>query len=368
MRFKRLFVVFCFVFLSVFVSNNVFADTSFTGTYHAMIKWGAQADGAPSVDTSDWGFRSVTGSASLGSPTQIIGPTDSNSQLRKLYTAYLGEFNFTGQDSSQRFQNVSTEFQLWQPNPIYYEFGNYITFAVYNDAQGRNKRVDCVHQMYSESSSSNVVLGRRVIITCPAVRNSDYVVWDHVDLYVNTWDISYEFNSPYYYAFRGGGGVYLADARFDYVSSDNEELNAIDYQTTVINQGFIEINNTINDHYEREYESIDNISNQTPSDISDSENQKTSDLITALGSLVGAFTSIQPASDCNIQLDFPKYAGGTQIVNLCQYKEKAPLIPVIGSSVLLVIFGMKYFHVIIIKIYRVIRSFIDGTDDTEGED
>lgn len=364
MRFKRLFVVFCFVFLSVVISNNAFADSAFTGNYVTKIKWGGQAEGAPYVEVSDWGSRPISGSSSLGSSTQIIGPTYSNIELRKLFSAFIGDFRVSEQDSSVRFQNISSSFQFWLPNPVYYEFGNYIITAVYVDQLSRQKSVTCTHEMYSESSQS----GRRVVVACPSVQNDDYVTWYGVDLYFNDYSINYEFYSPYVYAFRGGGGMYLADARFDYVASDNHELNAINYQTTVINQGFTEINNTINDHYEREYESIDNISDQTPSDISDTENQKTSDLITALGSLVGAFTSIQPASDCNIQLNFPNYAGGSQVVNLCQHKEKAPQIILIGSSVFLVIFALKYWNIMAIKIYKVIRSFIDGTDDTEGED
>lgn len=130
-----------------------------------------------------------------------------------------------------------------------------------------------------------------------------------------------------------------------------------------------EICKNINEQYYDEQRQADqNISNQSASDIQGTENQTTTSLIGALGSLVGALTNIQPASDCEIQLNFPSYAGGTLFVNPCQHKDKFPDIVLIGSSVFLVLFALKYWNAMAIKIYKVIRSFIDGTDDTEGEE
>ena len=135
---------------------------------------------------------------------------------------------------------------------------------------------------------------------------------------------------------------------------------------TIINQNqtIIDQNHAYNS---REYEAESNINNQSASDIEGTENQKTTDLIGAIGSLIGALTSIQP-DNCVISLPFPNYAGGDTSVDLCQNKEKAPEIVLIGSSVFLVLFALKYWNAMAVKIYKVIRSFIDGSDDTEGEE
>lgn len=123
---------------------------------------------------------------------------------------------------------------------------------------------------------------------------------------------------------------------------------------------FGEICKNINEQYYDEQRQADqNISNQSSSDIDGAENQATTNLIGVLSGFISAFSNIN-ATNCNLTLDFPSYAGGTRVVNICSGKEKAPRIVEIGSSLLLIGVFVPLAYILIKMIYNEIRSWTNG--------
>lgn len=147
-----------------------------------------------------------------------------------------------------------------------------------------------------------------------------------------------------------------------YLKADINFAMTTDANTSVlgdINQNITNINNSINDHYDKEQEAVDNISNQSPSDISNAENQATTNLIGVLSGFINAFSNIN-ATNCSLTLEFPNYAGGTRVVDICQGKDKAPRIVEIGSSLLLIAVFVPLAYILIKMIYNEIRSWTNG--------
>lgn len=123
-----------------------------------------------------------------------------------------------------------------------------------------------------------------------------------------------------------------------------------------------DLKESIEEAQEQEQEAVDNISEQTPSDISSSgntENQASTNLIGAFSSFVSALTNIQ-TGNCNITLAFPAYAGGSQTVNICQNKDKAGNLISVFSSLTLIVFYIPLAIRLLTMIYNEIRSFTNG--------
>lgn len=124
-------------------------------------------------------------------------------------------------------------------------------------------------------------------------------------------------------------------------------------------QAVDDLNNTIQNHNNQEQQSLDNISDQTTNDIDGATNQQTDNLIGVLSSFIAAFQNVN-ATNCNLTLDFPNFAGGTRIVNICSGKERAPRIIEIGSSLLLIGVFVPLAFIMIRMIYNEIRSWTNG--------
>lgn len=112
-------------------------------------------------------------------------------------------------------------------------------------------------------------------------------------------------------------------------------------------------------YYDEQRKADQNISNQSSSDIDGAENQATTNLIGVLSGFISAFSNVN-ATNCNLTLDFPSYAGGTRVVNICSGKEKAPRIVEIGSSLLLIGVFVPLAYILIKMIYNEIRSWTNG--------
>lgn len=122
------------------------------------------------------------------------------------------------------------------------------------------------------------------------------------------------------------------------------------------NQTIINQNQAVIDQNNEAY---DNISNQSANDISGATNNQTTSLINVITGFIGAFSGIN-ATNCNLTLEFPNYAGGSRVVNICSGKEKAPRIVEIGSSLLLICVFVPLAYVLIRMIYNEIRSWTNG--------
>lgn len=165
--------------------------------------------------------------------------------------------------------------------------------------------------------------------------------------------------------YRDGFNAYFEPDSNNYVSVDF----AFDYTSALLQQQIQQqditinsinnINDTLDEHYKQEQEAYDNISNQSSSDINGSTDNKTTSLINVITGFIGAFSGINP-TNCNLTLEFPDYAGGSRIVNICSGKEKAPRIVEIGSSLLLICVFVPLAFVLIRMIYNEIRSWTNG--------
>lgn len=152
------------------------------------------------------------------------------------------------------------------------------------------------------------------------------------------------------------------DTIIDFIDGDINFTMTTDQNTAVmgeINQNITNINNTINEQNQKEQQAVDNISNQSPSDISNAENSATTNLIGVLSGFINAFSNIN-ATNCSLTLEFPNYAGGTRVVDICQGKDKAPRIVEIGSSLLLIAVFVPLAYILIKMIYNEIRSWTNG--------
>lgn len=90
-----------------------------------------------------------------------------------------------------------------------------------------------------------------------------------------------------------------------------------------------------------------------------STNQQTSNLIGILQNFLNAITNFS-ATNCNITLPFPNYAGGDLTVNICQNKDKAGNIIGVFTSLTMIVFYLPLAIKLLSMIYNEIRSFTNG--------
>lgn len=133
---------------------------------------------------------------------------------------------------------------------------------------------------------------------------------------------------------------------------DTDVLNSIE-----------EVKDAIQEASESESEAAENIADQSPEGMADDggsgENSQTTSLIGTLSSFLTAITNLS-ATNCNVTLAFPQFAGGSQTVNLCQNKEYTGNIVSIAGSIILVMFYLPVAFMLVSKIYSEIRSFTNG--------
>lgn len=155
---------------------------------------------------------------------------------------------------------------------------------------------------------------------------------------------------------------YLQDISQNLYIADGH-LDAIEDYLEFIKDNVDDLKDSIDDQNQQEQDSLDNIENQSPEDISDSgetENQATTNLIGLFQSFITALSGITQANNCNINLAFPSYAGGNIMVNVCQNKDKGGNIVAVFSSLTLIIFYIPLALKLLSMIYNEIRSFTNG--------
>lgn len=149
------------------------------------------------------------------------------------------------------------------------------------------------------------------------------------------------------------------------LSQITNQLNAIgnnqptQQQITNLNNSVNNLNSSIENHYQKEQQSVDNISGQKPSDIGNTDSQQTTSLINTITNFVNALRGLA-ATNCNVSLQFPQFAGGTQVVNVCQNKEYTGNIVSIAGSIFLVVFYIPIAWFLLRMIYNEIRSYTNG--------
>lgn len=148
-----------------------------------------------------------------------------------------------------------------------------------------------------------------------------------------------------------GATIKLASAKMTWTSSGTDQSGVIDSINNV--------NNTVNNFYNAESGAADNISGQTPPASGSGQNSTTSSLLDTLGSFLTAITNLS-ATNCNVVLAFPAFAGGSQTVNICQNKEYTGNVVSVAGSIILVLFYLPVAFMLVNKIYSEIRSFTNG--------
>ena len=127
---------------------------------------------------------------------------------------------------------------------------------------------------------------------------------------------------------------------------------------TTMNQNNTIINNN-QEYYDANYDAVDNIDNQSASDIQNATSQQTTSIIGTITSFVGALSNVQ-AGSCELTLPFPNFVGGNTNVNPCNGKDKAPSMITVGSSLLLIGFFIPFAFITLRMIFNEIRSFTNG--------
>lgn len=146
----------------------------------------------------------------------------------------------------------------------------------------------------------------------------------------------------------------------------NSIVNAIqaqpNYQQSLnnIRNDIQDVADAIENQNQEEQEAVQDASDEAATEADEnSTNQQTSNLIGVLQNFLNAITNFQ-ATDCNIDLAFPQYAGGTIRVNVCQYKDKAGNIISVFTSLTLIVFYLPLAIKLLSMIYNEIRSFTNG--------
>lgn len=148
-----------------------------------------------------------------------------------------------------------------------------------------------------------------------------------------------------------GATIKISDVHMTWTSSGTDQSGVIDSINNV--------NNTVNNFYNAESGAADNISGQTPPASGSGQNSTTSSLLDTLGSFLTAITNLS-ATNCNVVLAFPAFAGGSQTVNICQNKEYTGNVVSVAGSIILVLFYLPVAFMLVNKIYSEIRSFTNG--------
>lgn len=310
--------------------------------------YGSQADGAPYLVTDDH-------VSNFAVSDWIYGPTDSAIQTKKVFGIYAGGFTMSGGNSANKYQTGQAIFYFYTNKASYETFANSLNYkAIYYKLSGAYEEKSCTASSSLMSSTPNNLLQQ---VECRQASNSSYDPYVRVDLRIGETPTS--FDSPAWYVYRNGGGVKFSANVGQYIvsSSDNQSELAME-----------EINNTLNiiyqqqgEFYQQEYDAINNIENQSPSDIS-TGSPTTTNLFGVISQFITAIsTSTITGGNCTLTLPFPSFAGGSKTVNVCNGKDKLgnDFIRVFTTLVELCFF-VPLCWVLIRMIYGEIRSWTNG--------
>lgn len=349
-----LLLVFSIIFgVSLGVSSDANAwdldDPFFPNTTLDLYRsYGSQADGAPYLVTDEH-------LSNFGVTNWIYDATDSAIQTKKVFGIYAGGFTMSGGNSANKYQTGQAIFYFYTNKASYETFANSLSYkAIYYKLSGQTQEANCTASSSLLTSQPYNLLQQ---VECRQVSNSNYDPYVRVDLRIGETPTS--FDSPAWYVYRNGGGVKFSANIGQYIvsSSDNQSELAME-----------EINNTLNiiyqqngEYYQHEYDAIDNIENQDPSDIS-TGTPTTTTLFELLTQFVTNLAYIPDySSNCNLTLPFPSYAGGNVQVNPCTNKEKLGNdFLQVWSSLTLICFFVPVCWMLLRMIYGEIRSWTNG--------
>lgn len=139
------------------------------------------------------------------------------------------------------------------------------------------------------------------------------------------------------------------------INNIGSKVDNLNSSVNNVNNSVNDLNDTISEQNDKENAAIDNIDNQSTSDIGGTEDSNTTSLIGLFSSFVSALSSAS-ATNCNINGDMGNIDLGT--LNLCRDNPPA-IVQIIGSIFLIAIFvPLAYF--LVKRIISEVRSFTNG--------
>lgn len=345
-RFKLLTGIFICLSAILLMSHNTYAEVLSIGVSPKWTNWGAS-----------WSYYAT----SAGSSSNFAWFTSSAN-------TYVAEANGTSRVKQIRFN---------LPNGITLESGDYIVAEMVYNLEAANNSNDMIFGAMKSNTNGigliDVSVNRgsnamgsikftfKVETTIRVTNTTTYVqiatARGSVDQYNIFW-----FNEAAGYLQGSVVNFYGTKNATDYTGGINDLKNGVTNLNNKLNQTNDKLDDIAENQEERaqkEDEAIDNIDNQTPSDIDDGSASNTQNIIGALQSFLSALQNLQ-ATNCNVDLAFPSFAGGTRTVNICQNKEFTGNIVSIVGSIILVFFYLPLAFAMCRLIYNEIRSFTNG--------
>lgn len=345
--FSIIVCVFCAVSCAFLNANSAFASDSFTVYWRSFSQNGSNA-----VNQSGAFSGSYTGLNILGA----------DGQSYKILYGFSMDFAVTD-NSTYQYKNLKVQFTAGQnvgysgdnswavplPKSLTTIGTNRGAYSSSNSCVGTRNYTDMLGQMRNNSvtyvcnvswENATAQNAQLVLGTIQSATNSSPALAIYCG---NTM-------SPACYT-----AVSISDLSYELTGSNDPSYS----QLEVISSQITMINNNIENHNAQEEQGWNNISNQSTNDIPNSTDQSTTNLIGVISSFVTAIGGIN-ATDCQLTLPFPNYAGGSTTVDVCQGKDKAPQIVQIGSSMFLLLFFLPLAWLLLKLIYNEIRSWTNG--------
>ena len=148
----------------------------------------------------------------------------------------------------------------------------------------------------------------------------------------------------------------IAENAYEINQKIDEIIDALNHNSDAldtVNESIENINNDVEDATQDASDAAEDAANDN------SSNAASTNLVGVLSSFLQAITNFS-ATDCNIVLNFPSYAGGTMTFNVCQYKDKAGNLISVFTSLTLIVFYLPLAIKLLSMIYNEIRSFTNG--------
>lgn len=273
------------------------------------------------------------------------------------YNTFLGDPNV---DLACYVRSVTLEF----PTETYNN-GDYLTFPLYVFNNQNNNSSDATIQSLSVTASGFDL----VDVDLSQLSGSVGVVFITLRSYTNNTTTTFLLTSTTGNAFANlQYGEYLASgvgthwrpsSTVNYTQAIQSVVSAIQSSPNY-SQSLNDIKDAIQNQNQEEEDAVQDAADDAADAAADnSSNSATTNLVGVLSSFLSAITNFS-ATDCNVTLAFPSYAGGSMTFNVCQYKDKAGSIISVFTSLTLIVFYLPLAIKLLSMIYNEIRSFTNG--------
>ena len=336
---KRLaFGILCVAGCVLLMSHNTFArnyDNTINVTSKLSGQYGAYVNGSYYRYQN---FNSYT-------PVELLTGVSQRSKF--LYGTSVS-FPVTLDNKENHYIKLHMKFSTNGADADFYNINEH--YVGYKTDNSSSSYTEFTNTLMCQVNTSQQVQIKYMDVTCEMTFTEGVVPVAFLFQYGTVGNFTHEVTSPI--AISTGSSIYIQALDYSWSSGGGSD------NTDVVN-GLGEINDTLENQFDKENEAIDNIDGQTAPSSGSGENSTTTNLIGVFSSFVTALGGLS-ATDCNLTLDFPSYAGGTRVVNVCQNKDKAGNLISVFSSLTLIVFYVPLAIKLLTMIYNEIRSFTNG--------